>query len=129
MAGSVNPGEQLVTALYVDDVGEAVTFYQSLGFTVVRDEGTFVELRWDEALLFLVEKQGRPTNPPYRFGDLRILVPDVYRHWELARQKGLKVISPLADRSYGLRDFLLAGPGGLAIRFATRLSDLEPRSA
>jgi len=106
-----------------------VTFYQSLGFTVVRDEGTFVELRWDEALLFLVEKQGRPTNPPYRFGDLRILVPDVDRHWELARQKGLKVISPLADRSYGLRDFLLAGPGGLAIRFATRLSDLEPRSA
>lgn len=131
MAGTVNPGEQLVVALYVEDVGEALSFYQRLGFTVVRNEGTFVEIRWDETLFFLVEKKGRATFPSYRFGDLRILVPDVDRHWELANQQRLKIISPIANRSYGLRDFILAGPGGLAIRFATRLSDLRqkgPRS-
>lgn len=125
MASTVSAGEQLVVALYVDDIGEALSFYQALGFTVVRDEGTFVEVRWDDSLLFLVEKEGRPTAAPYRFGDLRILVPDVDRHWELARRQGLKIISPIANRSYGLRDFIMAGPGGLAIRFATRLPGLE----
>lgn len=125
MANYVNPGEQLVIALYVDDMGEAVSFYQGLGFTVLRNEGTFVEVGWEEARLFLVEREGVPTNPPYRFGDLRVMVPDVDYYWNLATQLGLKIIRPIESRNYGLRDFIITGPGGLAIRFATRLSDLN----
>lgn len=120
----VNPAEQLVVALYVDDPGEAVSFYRSLGFTVLRDEGTFVELQWEEARLFIVEREGIPTNPPYRFGDLRIMVSNVDDYWNRATRLGLKIIRPIESRGYGLRDFIVAGPGGLAIRFATRLSDL-----
>jgi catechol 2,3-dioxygenase-like lactoylglutathione lyase family enzyme len=123
MASYVNPGEQLVIALYVDDMGEAVSFYQGLGFTVRRDEGTFVEVGWEEARLFLVEREGVSTNPPYRFGDLRIMVPDVDYYWNRAAQLGLRIVRPIESRNYGLRDFIISGPGGLAIRFATRLSD------
>ena len=125
MATYVNPGEQLVLALYVDDIGEAVSFYQSLGFAVVRDEGTFVELRWDETPLFLVEMQGVSPALPRRFGDLRILVPNVDHYWDLARQLGLGITRPIEDRNYGLRDFIISGPGGLAIRFATPLSEVK----
>ena len=125
MADYVGPSEQLVVALYVSDIGEAVSFYEGLGFVVVRDEGTFVELRWQETPLFLVEMLGTATAPPRRFGDLRIMVPDVDHYWELARSQGLKIVRPLENRNYGLRDFIIAGPGGLAIRFATRLSDLK----
>ena len=123
LKGSENPHEPLVVALYVNDMGEAVSFYSGLGFTVVRDEGTFVELRWNDAPLFLVEMVGVAPAPARRFGDLRIMVPDVDRYWDLARQQGLRIIRPIQSRSYGLRDFIISGPGGLAIRFASRLSD------
>ena len=125
MVDYVTSLEQLVVALYVSDIGEAVSFYEGLGFAVVRDEGTFVELRWQEAPLFLVEMLGTAPVPPRRFGDLRIMVPDVDYYWELARRNRLKIVRPVENRNYGLRDFIIAGPGGLAIRFATRLSDLD----
>jgi hypothetical protein len=125
MSGYVKPGEQLVVALYVQDIGEAMSFYEGLGFAVIRNEGTFVELRWDEAPLFLVEMEGMAPAPPRRFGDLRIMVPDVDHYWDLVRQQGLKIIRPIQNRNYGLRDFIISGPGGLAIRFATRISDLK----
>ena len=125
MTGYVSPAEQLVVALYVHDIGEAVSFYEGLGFAVIRDEGAFVELRWEDAPLFLVQTQGTAPAPPRRLGDLRIMVPNVDHYWELARQQGLKIIRPLENRNYGLRDFIISGPGGLAVRFATRLADLE----
>jgi catechol 2,3-dioxygenase-like lactoylglutathione lyase family enzyme len=125
MVAQLNPGEQLVVALYVRDMGEAISFYQSLGFVLVRDEGTFAEIRWEETPLFLVQMEGMPPPPPRPFGDLRILVPDVNHFWNLARDLQLKIIRPIEDRNYGLRDFIIAGPGGLAVRFATKLSDLK----
>ena len=125
MGGYVNPGDQLVVALYVQDIGEAKSFYEGLGFAVIRYEGTFVELRWDETPLFLVEMEGISPAPPRRFGDLRIMVPDVDQYWDHVRQQGLKIIRPIQNRNYGLRDFIISGPGGLAIRFATRMSDLK----
>ena len=44
MKSYVNPGEQLVVALYVRSIQESSEFYQSYGFEVVRDEETFMEL-------------------------------------------------------------------------------------
>jgi len=34
---------------------------------------------------------------------------------------GARVIDPIAERYYGLRDFTIADPDGFGIRFATRL--------
>jgi hypothetical protein len=125
MTGHVSPADQLVVALYVQDIGETVSFFVGLGFALIRDEGTFVELRWDDAPLFLVEMEERFAPPLRRFGDLRIMVPDVDHYWEIARKQGLKIVRPIENRGYGLRDFIISGPAGLAIRFATRLSDLK----
>jgi catechol 2,3-dioxygenase-like lactoylglutathione lyase family enzyme len=125
MQSYVNQGEQLVTALYVGDIKKSSEFYLSYGFEVLRDEGSFMELKWEDARLFLSEVPGTPPPPASPIGNLRIMVPDVDKYWNLAHEKGATILSPIEDRYYGLRDFTIAGPDGLALRFATWLKDLE----
>jgi catechol 2,3-dioxygenase-like lactoylglutathione lyase family enzyme len=114
--------KQLVTELYVRDFKLSCEFYQAFGFQMVHDEGDFAELQWEEALLFL--EANPKALPPLSFpvGNIRILVPNVDDYWTLSQQMGAQVIRLLEDRSYGLRDFTIAEPDGLALRFATRLS-------
>jgi catechol 2,3-dioxygenase-like lactoylglutathione lyase family enzyme len=127
MDGYVDSGEQLVVAIYVRDMKESREFYLSYGFEVVRDEGTFMELRWEEARLFLSEVPGTPPPPPIPIGNMRVMVPNVDEYWALANKMGAKILSHIEDQYYGLRDFIIAGPDGLALRFATWLKDLEKR--
>ena len=49
------------------------------------------------------------------------MVEDVDAMWQKANQLGLKVGNPIADRFYGLRDFLLVDPAGFGLRFAQAL--------
>jgi hypothetical protein len=46
-----------------------------------------------------------------------VIVPDVDVMWTKATQLG-RIVNTIGDRSYGLRDFIVAGPGGVEIRFA-----------
>ena len=124
MENYVNQGEQLVVALYVQDIRKSGEFYRSYGFKVMRDEGTFMELTWEDARLFLSEVPGTPPPPASPIGNLRVMVPNVDQYWNLANEKGATILSPIEDRYYGLRDFIIAGPDGLALRFATWLKDL-----
>ena len=117
--------EQLVVEMYVRDFKASCAFYQAFGFKMVRDEGDFAELQWEDALLFLEANPNAPTPPFFLVGNMRILVPNVDDYWTLSQQMGVQVIRPIENRSYGLRDFTIAGPDGLGLRFATRLSDLE----
>jgi len=125
MDGYVDSGEQLVVALYVCDLKESSGFYLSYGFEVLRDEGIFMELKWEEARLFLSEVPGTPPPPATLVGNMRVMVPNVDEYWALANKMGAKILSPIEDQYYGLRDFIIAGPDGLALRFATWLKDLE----
>jgi len=125
MESYVNQGEQLVVALYVRDIKKSSEFYRSYGFEVLRDEGTFMELKWEDARLFLSEVPGTSPPPANLIGNVRIMVPDVDKYWHLANEKEATILSPIEDRYYGLRDFIIAGPDGLALRFATWLRDLR----
>jgi len=124
MENYVNQGEQLVVALYFQDIRKSREFYRSYGFKVMRDEGTFMELTWEDARLFLSEVPGTAPPPASPIGNLRVMVPNVDQYWNLANEKGATILSPIEDRYYGLRDFIIAGPDGLALRFATWLKDL-----
>jgi catechol 2,3-dioxygenase-like lactoylglutathione lyase family enzyme len=117
--------EQLVIELYVRDFKASCEFYQAFGFRMVRDEGDFAELEWEDALLFLEANPNALPPPSFPVGNMRILVPNVDDYWALSQQMGVQVIRPLENRSYGLRDFTIAGPDGLALRFATRLPASE----
>ena len=120
MDAYVNPGEQLVLELYVRDIKKSMQFYIDFGFEMVRDDGEFVVLRWEEAQLFLEEVKDAPT-PDHPVGNIRIMVPDIDRYWEMAGRLGARVIRPIADKYYGLRDFTIDGPDGVGLRFATRI--------
>ena len=112
--------EQLVVEVFVRDIRRATDFYRSLGFELVRDDGTFVELTWDGHRFFLEERSDLPSHPTPQ-ANVRVLVADVDAWWERAEQIGAEVFRPIGDRSYGLRDFTILDPDGFGLRFASRL--------
>lgn len=120
----LDPTEQLVTEIFVRDIKRSTAFYRRLGFELVRDDGDFVELTWEGHLLFLGERPEMGPVPDTTQANVRVMVPDVDRYWELATEMGARVLGPIQDTSYGLRDFAIADPDGFAVRFATRLEDL-----
>lgn len=116
--------EQLVVELYVRDFKVSCAFYQAFGFRMVRNEGDFAELQWENSFLFLEANADAPSPLSFPVCNIRILVPNVDDYWTLSQQMGVQVIRPVENRSYGLRDFTIAGPDGIGLRFATRLSNL-----
>ena len=122
----VDPTEQLVTEIFTRDTRRSVEFYCKLGFELLREDDGFVELGWEGHRLFLSdelkEKMTAGTGLPQ--GNVRVMVPDVDAYWALSREMGARVLSPITDQSYGLRDFTIADPDGFGIRFGTWLNDL-----
>jgi catechol 2,3-dioxygenase-like lactoylglutathione lyase family enzyme len=126
----VPPTEQLVTEIVVCDVRRSTEFYLGLGFGLHRDGGDFVELTWDDHLLFLAElsafheiaKVEPYVRPRFPIANVRVMVADVDHYWALANALGAPIVLPIADRYYGLRDFTISDPDGFGVRFASRLA-------
>ena len=121
----VDPTEQLVTEIFVHDIGRSTEFYRGFGFELLRDDGGFVELTWEGHRLFLAEHEGPPSIPNLPQANMRVMVPNVDDYWKLADEMGARVISPISDRAYGLRDFTIADPDGFGVRFGTWLPDVK----
>ena len=129
MSRYVDPTEQLVTEIVVKDIRRSVDFYRRLGFKLLRDGGDFVELTWEDHRLFLAElsafrdAQGTvpAATPPFPLANVRVMVPNVDEYWKLVTEIGARIIIPLADRYYGLRDFTVVDPDGFGVRFANVL--------
>lgn len=122
--------QQLVPEIYVEKLQPAVEFLAVLGFEVSRLEEGFAELKWGENLFFLEEMVPEDGYKPLKPGDgyhgltcnIRVLVDNVDEYYAAAtRVPGCKVIRPLSNRYYGLRDFTISGPGNIGLRFATPL--------
>ncbi|HYW70021.1 MAG TPA: VOC family protein [Pyrinomonadaceae bacterium] len=125
----VDPTEQLVTEIVVKDIRKSLDFYRRLGFELLRDGGDFAELTWEDHRLFLAEISAfrdvhgaEPTSvPPFPPANVRVMVSDVDACWQLVKEIGARIIIPLGDRYYGLRDFTIADPDGFGVRFASVL--------
>jgi hypothetical protein len=124
----VDASEQLMLEWYVRDLQTSRAFYQQWGFAVTRDEGEFIEFTWDTVRFALKALPEAPLPTAHPAGTLRVMVPNVDDYWALAQQLGARVLWPIENRSYGVRDFTVAGPDGLGLCFATRLSDLQAPS-
>jgi len=120
MTPYVDPTEQLVTEILVRDIGRSTQFYCQLGFDLERDDGAFVILSWEGNRLFLAERKDLPSPAAFPQANIRIMVPDVDKYWKLSRELDAPVLNPIADRTYGLRDFTIADPDGFVVRFGTR---------
>jgi catechol 2,3-dioxygenase-like lactoylglutathione lyase family enzyme len=125
----VDPTQQLVTEVVVRDIKRSAAFYRSLGFELLRDAGDFVELTWEGHRLFLaelsafqgVETAGLVQAAEFPVANVRVMVPNVDDCWKVASDIGARVVVPIGDRYYGLRDFTIADPDGFGIRFASLL--------
>ncbi len=125
----VDSTEQLVTEIVVRDIGRSTKFYRELGFEVLRDAGDFVELTWEDHQLYIAELSAYhqidrddvelPEPPKFPLANVRIMVPNVDHYWKLAREMGAQIVIPIADRYYGLRDFIISDPDGFGVRFAS----------
>jgi catechol 2,3-dioxygenase-like lactoylglutathione lyase family enzyme len=129
MTRYVDPTEQLVTEIVVRDIKRSTDFYRRLGFELLRDGGDFVELTWESHRLFLAEASAfrdvedvpvlsHAAFPP---ANVRVMVPDVDKQWDLVNEIGAPIVVPIDDRYYGLRDFTISDPDGFGIRFASLL--------
>lgn len=112
--------QQLVVEIYVRNLDRAVEFYRSLGFQLLERKDGFAAVTWEGHELFLDERPGYEP-PPSPQANVRVMVPDVDAWWRRATGTGARVLAPIADRYYGLRDFTIADPDGFGIRFATRI--------
>ncbi|MEA2626266.1 MAG: hypothetical protein QOD06_2311 [Candidatus Binatota bacterium] len=129
MSRYVEPVEQLVTEIVVRDIARSVEFYRRLGFECLRDGGDFVELTWEDHRLFLAEpsayhdaSSAAPAGGAgFPLANVRVMVADVDHYWKLANDAGARVVVPIGDRHYGLRDFIIADPDGFGVRFASLL--------
>lgn len=122
MSRHVDPTEQLVVELVVRDLRRSLAFYQALGFTLLHQKDGFASLTWEDHRLFLDERSGLPEPHAVPVMNVRVMVPDVDRFWQRVGELGLRIVAPIADRPYGLRDFTIADPDGFGLRFATRLA-------
>ena len=129
MTGYVHPTEQLVTEILVRDIRRSVDFYTRLGFELLRDGGDFVELTWEDHRLFLAEPSAFhevgdadvAAPPRFPLANVRVMVPNVDDCWRRVNEIGARIVVPIADRYYGLRDFTVADPDGFGVRFASTL--------
>jgi catechol 2,3-dioxygenase-like lactoylglutathione lyase family enzyme len=125
----VDSTEQLVTEIVVSDIRRSTAFYVRLGFSLLRDGGDFVELTWEDHRLFLAEVSAflgvdhveSPAPSQFPPANIRVMVPRVDDYWRLAGELGARIVVPIGDRYYGLRDFTIADPDGIGVRFATTL--------
>lgn len=128
----VDSTEQLVTEIVVRDIQRSTKFYRELGFKVLRDAGDFVELTWEDHQLYVAELSAYreiasddvklPERSKFPLANIRIVVPNVDDYWKLVREMGAQIVIPIADRYYGLRDFIISDPDGFGVRFATPYS-------
>ncbi|MDQ3835611.1 MAG: VOC family protein [Thermoproteota archaeon] len=47
------------------------------------------------------------------------MVPNVDDYWKLVKEMRAQIVIPIADRYYGLRNFIISDPDGFGVRFAS----------
>ncbi|KAF1711744.1 hypothetical protein CSC73_03085 [Pseudoxanthomonas sacheonensis] len=102
------------------DVEALLEFYLSIGFELERRDGDFAVVHWEGTRLFLAGNPDAPVTDCWR--SLRIMVDNVDAKWDEANRLQLEISNPIADKPYGLRDFVLKDPAGFGLRFAQAIS-------
>ncbi len=121
MTPYVPPTQQLVVEVYVRNLPRSKAFYLQLGFDLLSEKESFVTLVWEDHRLFLEERKDISTPADYPQANVRIMVADVDERWRRVCAMKARVIKPIGDREYGLRDFTIADPDGFGLRFGSWL--------
>ena len=107
---------QGVVEIVGPDLAALLAFYTSMGFELERRTGDFAVVHWQGTRLFLAGNPDAPVTECWR--SLRIMVGNVDGMWQRAKELQLQICTPIGNRAYGLRDFVLVDPSGFGLRFA-----------
>ena len=117
--------EQYHATLPVKDLSAAIDFYTSrLGFHHAFTWGepaAMAGMNLGETQLFL--STGAPASPGCA---LYFVIGNADELYEFHRAKGVNVVDPPGDRTWGLRDYTVRDPDGHALTFGHRLPDRKP---
>jgi catechol 2,3-dioxygenase-like lactoylglutathione lyase family enzyme len=125
MAGGSEPLAPVAPEFFVPDVDASVRFYTDvLGFVVLRQEPDFAVVGLGDAHVLLAHesltsKAWLQAGPRGVGLNVRIMVDDVDGMYRRAKAGGARIAHEIADRDYGLRDFILADEDGFLLRFAS----------
>ena len=103
------------------DLGTLLAFYQAIGFRTERKTELFAVVSGFGVRIFLAENANALVGK--RWANVRIVVPDVDLIWRCVDSLSLPIVSPIGDRPYGIRDFVVADPSGFEVRFAQVLAE------
>lgn len=117
--------EQVHPGLVVNDIATAVEFYtKKLGFATGftwGDPPTFAGLNLGKVQIFLQKGTPNPKGSMVYF-----LVGDADQLYEFHRAQGVEVAEPIADRPYGIRDYVVRDLHGYCLSFGHHLFNTGP---
>ena len=129
MTSHHEPLVKVAPEFFVRDVGASVRFYvEKLGFVLLRQEPVFAVVALGDAHVLLAHESIAPDRAELGSTtrgagvNVRIMVDDVDAVYERAKANGVRIVHDIADRYYGLRDFIVADPDGFMLRFAADLT-------
>jgi hypothetical protein len=116
--------------LYVEDPAYYVRIFRdALRFEVVRDEGTFVELRSERGLVILNAFEDADAGHPFehyrrakRRGvgvEIGIVTEQIEETWEVARCIEGCVVTDIVHQEWGMTDYRSLTPHGYYLRVTT----------
>jgi len=130
------PSEPLATVapeFFVPDVAASARFYTDVfGFVVLRQEPDFAVVALGDAHVLLAHESltSKPwlDSGPRGVGlNVRIMVDDVDEQYRRVQAGGARIVHDIADRYYGLRDFIVADQDGFLLRFASPVTGVQTR--
>ena len=109
----------------VKDMAASLAFYRDkLGFQVNftwEDPITYAVIKRGEIAIHLTIRDDMPADYA-PLASLYMFVHDVDAVWEEVTAKDVKVVAPIGDREYAMRDFDVEDPNGYRIVFGKGLN-------
>jgi uncharacterized glyoxalase superfamily protein PhnB len=104
--------------MHVSDLKSAVTYYTGiLDFKLDFEFGEYIGLIYDDTCIHL----SAPNHPGIKKtpGNALFCIDcdEVNTYYDLISKKGAQIITPLADRAYGVRDFAVNDQDGNTLVF------------
>jgi catechol 2,3-dioxygenase-like lactoylglutathione lyase family enzyme len=134
-SSEAGPLSTVAPEFFVQDLDASIRFYvEKLGFAAVRREPDFAVLALGRGFVLLaaegaVREHNMPRADEWLAGAPRgigvnvlMMIPDVDALHRRATANGATIAKEIGDRSFGLRDFIVADPDGYLLRFGAPIA-------
>ncbi|HKV04739.1 MAG TPA: VOC family protein [Candidatus Acidoferrales bacterium] len=113
----------LTPMLWVDDLNASVAFYREiLGFECLNRTDGWASLQRDGVELMLsLPNQHEPYDRPVFSGSFYFRVDDATELWTRLKER-VRVVYPMEDFEYGMREFAIRDLSGYILQFGQQLS-------